>query len=95
MHKRALSWYFTLNFTYFHTFSVNSQNSFSQLIFVWCECLFFVQTCYRTIVYFKKNIWNKNNKSCNLNSTFFLLDVKFADFSSGSGKLTISHIIAH
>ena len=40
----------TPNLPIFHTFSVNSQNTFPSADFVWYICLVLIQTCSRTIV---------------------------------------------
>ena len=72
MHKKALSWYFTINLPYFHIFSVNSQNNFSQLIFVYNKYLVLIQTCFRTIVDLKKNPFGINNSElCEHITCFF------------------------
>ena len=67
---------------------------FSQLIFVCNKYLVFIQTCSRIIVDLKKPIWNKNSELCEHITCFFWIDVKFARFSLGSGKLYLSHSFA-
>ena len=53
MHKRALM--LVLIVSIFHTFSVNSQNTFLSADFVCNKCLILIQTCSRTVLLTQNN----------------------------------------
>ena len=70
MHKRALSFNYFLSI--FHTFSVNSQNTFLSLIYVCNKCLGSIKKCSRTIVDLKStHLELKISSYLNILHTFF------------------------